>query len=72
MPHITGKSLSSKKASTPLKIYLKSPEILEKASISLKVFKNLYKNLTFLNKTLHFIENVFKKASDSLKKPRKL
>jgi hypothetical protein len=51
----------AEKASIPLKISL---AILEKASISLKksskIFANLYKSPTFLNRTFHFSGNVFK------------
>jgi hypothetical protein len=46
-------------------MYLKSPAIHEKASISLKksskIIKKLYKSPTVLNRTLHFSGNVFKK-----------
>jgi hypothetical protein len=47
-----------KKASIPLKTYLKNLAILEKGSISLKVFENSF---VILNKNLHFSGNFFKK-----------
>jgi hypothetical protein len=46
-------------------MHLRSLAILEKASISLKKFSerigNLYKSLEFLNKSLNFSSNGFKK-----------
>jgi hypothetical protein len=49
-----------KKASIPLKTYLKSLAILEIDPISLKSLQK-YKSPTFLNRSLHFSGNVFKK-----------
>jgi hypothetical protein len=54
-----------KKASIPLKMYLKSLAILEKATICLKKFSKIieifiYKSPTFPNRSLHFSGNVFK------------
>jgi hypothetical protein len=53
----------AEKSSTPLKMYLKSFAILEKASISLKKSSKIIVIFieSFLNKSLHFSANVFRK-----------
>jgi hypothetical protein len=56
-----------KKASVPLKIYLKSLTILEKASISLKKsskIMEIFIKAPFLNKSLNFSGNAFKMEID--------
>jgi hypothetical protein len=53
-----------KKASIPLKMYLKSLNFSENI---FKNNRNLYKSPTFLNRSLNFSENAFKKPCNPYK-----